>query len=161
LLTKEPGLVGKMSNMGHEIGSHTHTHRNLASLQPPEIEHEFRASLEALSKVLGGCEVRGLAYPFGAFNDAVVSIAKSYFRYGRTMERVNRWNEDIEPYRVGSMGVRHLLKCPFKALVRKTKLIVLTFHREDLALIRLVIGALKALDAKILPLGEALERLGI
>ncbi len=45
--------------------------------------------------------------------------------------------------------------------MRKTRLIVLTFHREDLALIRLVIGALKALDAKILPLGEALKRLGI
>ena len=160
LLMKRPRYIREIYDMGHEIGSHTHTHRNLTLLQPLEIEREFQISLEVLSKIIKS-DIKGVAYPYGAFNDNVVSIAKKYFRYGRTIGKTNRWNEKIDPYRIGSMSIKHLIKYPFKVLTKQVRLVVLTFHDESLSIIRLIVELLKTLNVRVLPLSEALERLGV
>jgi len=50
-LVKEPKLLKKIYDMGHEIGSHTHTHRNLASLDDTLVEFECRTSAKTIEEI--------------------------------------------------------------------------------------------------------------
>jgi len=91
-----------------------------------------------------------------------VSILKRYYGYARTIGKSNRWNEHLDPYCVGSMGIRHLAKYPLKAMLNKDiKMLVLTFHEEPLWLIKMVAKCLKELGFKVIPLHEALKNLGV
>ncbi len=63
---------------GHEIISHTHTHRQLTTLTEAEIISEFENS----KSILDGYGMTGdvLAYPNGLYNKQVVELAKKYFK---------------------------------------------------------------------------------
>ena len=50
---------------GHEIGSHTLTHRNLAKLPEPEAQKEIRESFAQLKRKLG--VARHFSWPYGRF----------------------------------------------------------------------------------------------
>ncbi len=63
---KESGLV--------EIGSHTITHRKLASLTKDEIYNELSESKKYLKESLG-IDTNVICYPSGSFNSSVVKIA--------------------------------------------------------------------------------------
>jgi len=160
-LIKEPKLLKEMHDMGHEIGSHTHTHRNLTLIDDGSVERECRISANVLEEVLGERPM-GLAYPYGAHDERVIRIVSEYYRYARTMGELNRWNEHLDSHRVGSMGIRHLIKYPLRALAGKnTKLVVLTFHDEPLRIIRLTVELLKDMGFRMMPLREALMNLGV
>ena len=55
---------------GHEIGSHSATHRNLRHLSPAQAREEISGSKKALEDRFG-LEVRHFSYPYGSFNPAV------------------------------------------------------------------------------------------
>lgn len=57
---------------GHEIGSHTMSHRRLSQLGPSEVEAELGESHALLTRRLG--TVDHLAWPFGHFSDAPADI---------------------------------------------------------------------------------------
>ncbi len=72
----------------HEVASHTLTHPHLPQLSASEILREVlddRRNLETLT----GYPVRGFAYPYGEFDDRIVSILQSsgltYARTGQIM----------------------------------------------------------------------------
>lgn len=65
---------------GHGILSHSHSHVDLTTLTPEQLEADFDASQAKLKTILGE-EVSGLAYPYGANNDTVVEIARKYFTH--------------------------------------------------------------------------------
>ena len=56
------------------IGSHTVTHRNLATLPPHELSHELSASRIVLKRELG-VDADAIAYPYGRSSDAVHAAA--------------------------------------------------------------------------------------
>ena len=64
-----------------EIGSHTATHRALATLSDEEIEKELSESKTSLENTIGK-NVGVVAYPTGSFDSRVVEIAKKYYQYG-------------------------------------------------------------------------------
>jgi peptidoglycan/xylan/chitin deacetylase (PgdA/CDA1 family) len=66
--------VRSLEVAGFEIGSHTMTHPRLPTLAPDACREELAASRRLLEDRLGH-EVVHLAYPFGAFDDAVRSMA--------------------------------------------------------------------------------------
>jgi len=157
LLTARPELIKEIVDMGHEIGSHTDTHRDLTSLEPREVERELARSLAFVKRFVGGPV--GLAYPYGSFNKEVVSIAKKYYAYARTMGSYNRWNKVGDRFCLGGMGVSHLPEILLRGLVdRGTKLAALVFH-EDAGLAIITARVLKNLGFEIKPLGEALKAL--
>jgi peptidoglycan/xylan/chitin deacetylase (PgdA/CDA1 family) len=157
LLTARPELIKEIVDMGHEIGSHTDTHRDLTSLEPREVERELTRSLAFVKRFVGGPV--GLAYPYGSFNKEVVSIAKKYYAYARTMGSYNRWNKVGDRFCLGGMGVSHLPEILLRGLVdRGTKLAALVFH-EDAGLAIITARVLKNLGFEIKPLGEALKAL--
>jgi len=65
---------------GHEIGSHSMTHANLAKLLFPEIENEVVGSFEMLRRELG--EAKHFAWPFGEFTHLTPGAASIVFRAG-------------------------------------------------------------------------------
>jgi peptidoglycan/xylan/chitin deacetylase (PgdA/CDA1 family) len=79
--TTEPGFVSdaqirELDGAGMDIGDHTAHHLNLPLLTPAELQSEIAGSRAALERVLGH-RVYYFAYPFGAFNDAVVQEVRA------------------------------------------------------------------------------------
>lgn len=152
-------VIREIVNMGHEVGSHTHTHRDLTKLSAGEVEEEFRLSKSVVEK-LADCDSIGIAYPFGAFNYKVVEIARKYFLYGRTMGSFNRWNDKAIRYALGGMGVRHLVKLPIKIL-EGVKLVTVVFHDEPLWLLKLTVEYLNTFNVRFVSLRGGLKCLGL
>jgi peptidoglycan/xylan/chitin deacetylase (PgdA/CDA1 family) len=50
---KEPGLVRRMLNEGHEVGNHTYSHRRLDTLPLEEVRHELASTNRAFVKATG------------------------------------------------------------------------------------------------------------
>jgi len=60
---------------GHEIGSHTITHRFLTSLSPDEARREIIDSKKMLEDIFGQ-PVRHFCYPYGDWNEAVRDMVR-------------------------------------------------------------------------------------
>lgn len=161
LLIRKPELIKEMHDMGHEIGSHTHTHRNLVLLSDVEVEYECLSSIKVLEEIIKE-KPMGLAYPFGVYNERVLGIVRKYFAYARAMGKRNRWNEELNPFKIGGIGLRHILKLALKILARRElKLAVLVFHCEPPWLIKQIAQVLKDLGFDIIPLYEAVKKIGM
>jgi len=67
-------------NEGHEVGSHTMTHPDMATLDARECVEELRQSWELLGKRLGA--VKHFAWPFGRFAEFSAEAARAVFDCG-------------------------------------------------------------------------------
>jgi len=77
---------------GHEVSVHSMNHPGLSGLLPAEIRSEIFGDKLALEKIAGQ-SVRGMAYPFGNFNDEVVEIAKaSGMEYARIVDETRNFS---------------------------------------------------------------------
>jgi peptidoglycan/xylan/chitin deacetylase (PgdA/CDA1 family) len=72
--------LGTLLKAGHEIGSHSMTHPNLAKLSGQELQAEIAGSFEVLTRELG--QVKHFAWPYGHFSDFNASAAKVVFESG-------------------------------------------------------------------------------
>src|SRR5262249_2012016 len=70
---------------GIEFGSHTRTHRNLASIGRAEMEQEITGSSDDLCKILGSRPL-SFAFPFGMRNEESTQCALRTFDLGVTCE---------------------------------------------------------------------------
>lgn len=68
----------ELSRQGFEIGSHTHTHINLAASDPERVRDDIRASKESLERELGQ-PARLFAYPFGT-RDSISEYSRRMVR---------------------------------------------------------------------------------
>lgn len=70
---------------GHEIAVHTLTHPNLLELSDEEVRREISEDKKTLESLFG-YEICGMAYPYGTFDDRVISIAqKCGIKFSRTV----------------------------------------------------------------------------
>lgn len=77
------------ANPNHEVAAHCLTHASLTELNAGQIAHEVLADRENLEAMYGGI-IRGLAYPFGTYSDAVVDALKATgTAYARTVVSTN------------------------------------------------------------------------
>lgn len=72
------GQLRQLSREGFEIGSHTHTHINLATADPEDVRADILASREALQRELG-LPARLFAYPFGD-RDSISGLSRRMVR---------------------------------------------------------------------------------
>lgn len=80
------------ANPNHEVANHCLTHASLTELSPAQIVHEVMADRENLEAMFGGL-VRGLAYPFGTYSDAVVEALRATgVAYARTVVSTNNFD---------------------------------------------------------------------
>jgi peptidoglycan/xylan/chitin deacetylase (PgdA/CDA1 family) len=97
----QPGHIGadEVASLyaGHEVSTHSVTHPYLDSLSPDEITAEVDFDRSVLSQT-SGREVRGHAYPFGAYNAAVIEVLRRLeFAYARTASPTNRFDLPSDP----------------------------------------------------------------
>jgi peptidoglycan/xylan/chitin deacetylase (PgdA/CDA1 family) len=80
--------VRQLANNGFVIGSHSHTHPMLASLQNEnEISNELKMSSKKIETELGSFP-KAISYPIGSFDNRVVTIAKKQgYKYGLAVEQ--------------------------------------------------------------------------
>lgn len=70
---------------GHEISVHCKTHANLTDLDDAEIRRELLEDKAALEELFN-CKIKGMAYPYGAYDDRVVDIVRDCgFFYARAV----------------------------------------------------------------------------
>lgn len=70
---------------GHEVAVHSHTHPDLTRCTKEVIHDELKTNIDIIKKVFNITPV-GMAYPYGTFNDEVVSVIKDLnLRYARTI----------------------------------------------------------------------------
>lgn len=69
---------------GHEIAVHCRTHPALTGLDDDAVRREIADDRSALEKLFG-TEIRGMAYPYGAYDERVMRIAgECGIRFART-----------------------------------------------------------------------------
>lgn len=68
-----------------EIGGHTRTHPFLTTLPPNQVKQEIAVDKEALTLKTGRMP-RVFAYPFGAYNDMVQTVASTEYVYAMTTD---------------------------------------------------------------------------
>jgi peptidoglycan/xylan/chitin deacetylase (PgdA/CDA1 family) len=80
--------IAHIAMLGHEIGSHTHTHPNLTFLNSRDCADELCRSKEILEEII--CkQVITLSLPFGCYNERVWDLAcKAGYKIGITYQNV-------------------------------------------------------------------------
>jgi len=80
------------TNSNHEIAVHGYTHPFFEKLDTCEMIYEITEARKALESQFGRI-VRGMAYPFGTYNDTVVDVLeKCHIAYSRTTNATFRYD---------------------------------------------------------------------
>lgn len=80
------------TNCGHEIAIHAYSHPFLETLPAAEVAYEILEDRRCLEEQFGGI-IRGMAYPYGTYNDTVVDILKnSGILYARTTAATRKFD---------------------------------------------------------------------
>ena len=79
-------------NSGHEVAVHGYTHPWLEKLSPAGVAYEIIKDREELEDAFG-CIIRGMAYPYGTYNDDVVRVlADCGIVYSRTTKSTEKFD---------------------------------------------------------------------
>ncbi|MFC7680207.1 polysaccharide deacetylase family protein [Paenibacillus sp. GCM10028914] len=77
---------------GHEVSAHTVSHPFLEQSPLEQMVQEIMEDRKGLESLVG-YPVRGMSYPFGTYNDQLVSVLPSLgIEYARTVEHHNRFD---------------------------------------------------------------------
>ena len=77
---KYPDYIKKISDMGHEIGTHSATHSYMSRLSETEIKTELETSCAAIEKVTGK-EVELFRPPYGDYDDLLIDTSNAMGLY--------------------------------------------------------------------------------
>jgi hypothetical protein len=87
---------------GHEVAAHGVNHLDLTTLSDKEIDREVADDQKALEDLVGA-PVRGLAYPFGSYDERVIGrLSALGLLYGRTTHTTARFGLPARPLALGT-----------------------------------------------------------
>ena len=72
---KYPDFVKKISDAGHEIGTHSKTHSYMSKMSEKEIREELISSKTAIEKITGK-KVELFRPPYGDYDDLLIGVAR-------------------------------------------------------------------------------------
>lgn len=154
LLTSRPEFIEEISKMGHEIDSHAKTHPNLTTVPLHRVEEEARESRQMLEDLIGK-EVKGFAYPYGAYNASIIRIISKYYKFARgagmhyfehPFKTKPEKRYTLETFTRQRKAIRSFLRLPIKPIIHeyeKCSGIIITLHQESLCKILALIACLK------------------
>lgn len=164
--------VKKMAASGHEIASHTRTHPDLTTLSKSKAKTEIAGSKSDLSSL--GVSVSTLVYPYGTFNDTVISLAKSAGYSGaRAVEDgfntplTDLWQ--LRDQHITSNVSFETVRGWIDTALAKKQWVILEMHRQekggseysnDPALLKEIVEYIKQNKVKTVTLGEGIKMLG-
>ena len=79
-VNKYPELVKKISDAGHEIGTHSKTHPKMSTISKSQVESELTSSVRAIENITGK-KVETFRPPFGDYNNQLLQVASSLGLY--------------------------------------------------------------------------------
>ncbi|MEM2410364.1 MAG: polysaccharide deacetylase family protein [Thermofilaceae archaeon] len=136
-----------------EIGSHTHTHRDLRQLTWEEIEEELETSRGILEGLIGE-PVVSFAYPYGYYDHRVLWLVRKHYRYARATRLYYSDEVPVRPsstYRIATplSGAEAIV--PFLP-------VCWMFHGEPLSTIEERVSELIRAGAEFLTFSEFVEK---
>lgn len=78
-------VLGRLSEQGITVGSHTRTHSNLRRTSKARLHAEIREAADVINQELGS-RPTAFAYPFGEFDNTSVELARSTYDLACTTE---------------------------------------------------------------------------
>lgn len=128
-----PSQVQLIARLGHEIESHTVSHPHLADLDEIEVQRELETSKAYLERLIGK-KITVLAYPYGSFDDEVISIAKKTDYQGGRSVYAGLNTATTSSYRLYSYSVMDdtsfdKVKKMIDEAIQKDRWLILTFHQ--------------------------------
>lgn len=82
---------------GHEIACHGYTHPNFTELDYDTTYNEIALDIKLL-EMLFDCKIRGMAYPFGVYDDKTLEIMKKLnIEYSRGVESTRKFDFPKNP----------------------------------------------------------------
>lgn len=167
--------VKKLLADGHEVGSHTLLHEDMAQMTDQYLVQNMTESRAELEKF--GSQIRGIAPPFGSYNDHARERAAETYQYLRTVKH----GLNLPPYQIHEllavvvtwqMTLAEVEDLLTEAEYEEGAWVVLLFHRaaltaEDIPVDSLgayvmpsrfqeMMDLLKKHDADVRPMGEIL-----
>jgi peptidoglycan-N-acetylglucosamine deacetylase len=118
---RRPGLVRRLLDAGHEVGSHSYWHRDVSHMTPDEFRDDLVASLDVLRAQ--GAEVAGYRAPyFSVRPDAdwvFETLAEESIRYDASLVRTFRPNSGRHragPHWVGTHDGSRIAELPMSTV---------------------------------------------
>jgi peptidoglycan/xylan/chitin deacetylase (PgdA/CDA1 family) len=99
--------IDELAKSGVELGSHSMTHPDLTKLKSKELEREIRESKRILEERLGN-PIDGFSYPFGLFNNQVISALKDAGYKWAVTTSDSIWEGMANPYRIRRISISGL-----------------------------------------------------
>ncbi len=89
---------------GFEIASHGYLHENLQKIPQEKADESICKDVQELSKLFG-TEIKGFAYPYGAYNDQTTdSFKKAGIRYARTVSKAENFYKPMDLFHMPITG---------------------------------------------------------
>ena len=146
---KYPESLKKISDMGHEVGTHSATHSYMSRLSGPEIESELETSSAAITAVTGK-PVELFRPPYGDYDDLLIDTAGAMGYYPI------QWDVD-------SLDWKNLSASDIAARIveRVRSGSIILMHNNGLhtaEALPIVIATLRANGFEFVPIGELIYR---
>lgn len=146
---KYPEYLKKVSDAGHEVGTHSATHSYMSKLSEGEIKSEFETSCAAIEKVTGK-KVTLFRPPYGDYDDLLIDTANAAGLYSV------QWDVD-------SLDWKNLSASDIaKRIVERTESgSIILCHNNGLhtaAALPIVIDKLRANGFEFVPIGELIYK---
>lgn len=162
------GQLEDLAEKGHELGSHSWDHPDLATLDSAQVRQQLESSKQRLEEL--GFVVAGLTPPGGSINEKDMGIVKEYYAYMRTI--VGGLNEEpFDRYKLKCVTVTNTTsQNEIRMWIEEAGLqdawLILVYHRVAPVAIsdtfvtpgqfQETMALLAELDAKVLTMGEVL-----
>ncbi len=144
-----PDYLKKISDMGHEVGTHSATHPYMSKLDKSAIIKELTTSCEAIESVTGK-KVEVFRPPYGDYSDRLLDTASELGLY------TIQWDVDSLDWKNLSAGE---IKSRVLSKVQNGSIVL--FHNQGLhtwEALPGIISELKAKGYKFVPIGELIYR---
>ncbi len=92
-----PELIEKIVSLGHEIASHSYSHRDLRQISADVLEDELKRSTESLEKITNE-KIKGFRAPF-------FSISKNNLEYFNIIKKYFKYDSSIFPVKTPLYGI--------------------------------------------------------
>ena len=148
---KHPDYVLKISEAGHEIGTHSATHPYMSKLNKSSVIKELTTSTQAIENITGK-KVEVFRPPYGDYNDQLIETAFELGLY------TIQWDVDSLDWK--DLSAKEITERVIKRV--KNGSIVL-FHNQGLHTAEALSGIIKTLKSdgyKFVPIGELIYRDG-
>lgn len=146
---KHPDYVKKISDYGHEIGTHSATHPYMSKLDKSAIIKELTTSSQVIEQITGK-KVTLFRAPYGDYNDRLINTAKQLNLY------TIQWDVDSLDWK--DLSAEQIKN---RVLSRVKNGSIVLFHNQGLhtheALESIIIG-LKEKGYEIVPIGQLIYR---